>query len=102
MPLPPEFDEFENIDWSIAFTASGLTRHQQTIAARLLTEGLERAERAEKRVAELEAEVARLRTMVAALVDHLAARGGVDMLTLRTQIADALAAPAATPAKPYR
>jgi hypothetical protein len=90
MPLPPEFDEFETVDWSVAFTTSGLTRHQQAIAARQLERSVEQAERADKRAAELEAEVFRLRTMVATLVDHLAERGAVDMLTLRTRIADAL------------
>ncbi|HEY1958915.1 MAG TPA: hypothetical protein VGH28_25055 [Polyangiaceae bacterium] len=103
MSLPPELDELENVDWSVAFTTSGLTRHQQTIAARRLARGLEQAEHAEARARELEAEIGRLRTMVAALVDHLAERGNVDMVTLRTRIADALAAPTPpAPPKPYR
>ncbi len=106
MPLPPEFDEYEDVDWTVAFTTSGLTRHQQQLAAKRLTDGLAQAARAEARVTALEQEVARLRTMIAALVDHLADRGGVDMQVLDTRIADALAKAAGQPppagAGPYR
>lgn len=97
MPLSPEFDEFEAIDWTFAFTNSGFTRHQQALAAARLERGLAQAAQASERVVELEAELARLRTMIAALVDYLAERGAIDMPAVAARIADAVAKASATP-----
>ena len=91
MTFSPDFDVHEEIDWTSAFTNCGFTREQQAIAATRLTNGLAEVVSSERRITELERELAALRTMVAGLVDHLNDRGAIDMETLNARIASALA-----------
>jgi hypothetical protein len=112
--LPPPFDESVLIDWlGVLFDHNPrfrgfLTDDQQRFAAARLEHGLLEAAAAVAHIGELEVEVARLRTMVATLVDCLAEHGAVDMQILAARIADALAKaegkepPAGPTAGPYR
>ncbi len=114
MPLPPPFDDSVLIDWlGVLFDHNPrfcgfLTDDQQRFAAARLEHGLVEATAAIAHVGALEIEVARLRTMVATLVDCLAEHGVIDMQILAARIADALAKaegkgpPAGPTAGPYR
>jgi len=94
MPLPPPS---VLIDWlGVLFDHNPrfrgfLTDDEQRFAAARLEHCLLEATAAVAHVRALEIEVARLRTMVATLVDCLAEHGVVDMQTLAARIADALA-----------